>query len=179
MTASAAGDAVMSGKNVRQKAGLNREILDTSPGMLMGMLRYKAERAGGRFVAVEARKTSQECSGCGAQVQKDLSDRIHKCSHCKTDLHRDVNAARNILKRAVAGPWSGFAQQLPNGLTGDRRFGNLTTKFAAWRRIQAETLPGARPTSGSRNGLPQVKQDLKDLRDGEVNAVATVAGRQR
>ena len=33
------------------------------------------------------------------------------------EVHRDVNAARNVLKRAVAGPWSGFAQG-NNGLTG-------------------------------------------------------------
>jgi putative transposase len=65
MTASAAGDAVNPGTGVRQKAGLNREILDTSPGMLMGMLRYKAERAGGRFVAVDARNTSDAARSSG------------------------------------------------------------------------------------------------------------------
>ncbi|MGY3581830.1 putative transposase [Bradyrhizobium sp. USDA 4341] len=131
MTASAKGDAINPGKNVRQKAGLNREILDTSPGMLIGMLRYKAARAGGRFVAVDARNTSQDCSGCGAQVRKDLNERIHKCVHCDLEVHRDVNAARNVRNRAVAGPWSGFAQQLPNVLAGGRRSGNLTAKIAA------------------------------------------------
>jgi hypothetical protein len=39
-------------------------------------------------------------------------------------VHRDVNAARNVLKRAVAGPWSGFARQ-NNGLASGRRSGNL------------------------------------------------------
>ena len=99
--------------------------------MLMAMLRYKAERAGGRFIAIEARNTSQECSGCGAMVRKDLAERIHRCAHCNLEVHRDVNAARTIMKRAVAGPWSGFAQQLPNGLAGDRRSGNLSRKIAA------------------------------------------------
>ena len=66
------------GTNVRQKAGLNREILDTSPGMMISMLRYKAERAGGRFAVINARNTSQECSQCGLTVQKDLSVRIQK-----------------------------------------------------------------------------------------------------
>lgn len=131
LTASAAGGAVNPGKNVRQKAGLNREILDTSPGMLMAMLSYKAAKAGGCFVAVDARNTSQECSRCGALVQKVLSDRIHRCAHCDLEVHRDVNAARNVLRRAVVGPWSGFALQLPNGLTGDRRSGNLNKKIAA------------------------------------------------
>src|SRR6516162_4397868 len=117
LTTSAEGTVERPGKNVRQKAGLNREILDTSPGMMISMLRYKAERAGGRFAVVNARNTSQECSQCGRTVQKDLSVRIHRCAHCKMEVHRDVNAARNVLKRAVAGPWSGFAQG-NNGLTG-------------------------------------------------------------
>jgi len=124
MTASAKGTVEQPGTNVRQKAGLNREILDTSPSTLMAMLRYKAEKAGSVFVAVDAKNTSQECSGCGAKLQKDLSVRIHSCSHCNLEIHRDLNAARNILIRAVVGPWSGRVE-LPNDLAGDRRFVNL------------------------------------------------------
>ena len=94
------------------------------------MLRYKAERAGGRIAVVEASNTSQQCSGCGSLVRKDLKVRIHRCAHCKMEVHRDVNAARNVLKRAVAGPWSGFAAQ-DNVLLGERRSGNLSEKTAA------------------------------------------------
>ena len=122
---SAKGTIKRPGKNVRPKAGPNSEILDTSPGMMIAMLRYKAERASGRFAVVNARNTSQECSQCGRTVQKDLSVRIHRCAHCKMEVHRDVGAARNVLKRAVAGPWSGFARG-NNGLTAGRRSGNLT-----------------------------------------------------
>jgi putative transposase len=130
MTASAKGTVESPGTNVRQKAGLNREILDTAPGMLIAMLRYKAERAGGWFAVVDARKTSQQCSGCGHMVLKDLSVRVHRCTQCEMEVHRDVNAARNILKRAVAGPWSGFAMQ-DNVLAGGRRSGNLMPEIAA------------------------------------------------
>ena len=76
MTASAKGTVDRPGTNVRQKAALNREILDTSPGMLIAMLRYKAERAGGGLAVVEASNTSQQCSGCGSLVRKDLKVRI-------------------------------------------------------------------------------------------------------
>lgn len=123
MTMSAKGDVINPGINVRQKAGLNREILNTSPSMMMAMLRYKAERAGGRCDAVDAKNTSQECSRCGATVNKNLRVRIHRCTHCNLEIHRDVNAARNILRRAVVGPWRGFAHN--NDLTGDRHVGNL------------------------------------------------------
>jgi putative transposase len=131
MTASAKGTIDSPGTNFRQKAGLNREILDTSPGMLIAMLRYKAERAGSWFAIIDARNTSQQCSGCGAMVRKGLKVRVHQCTQCDLEVQRDVNAARNVLKRAVVGPWSGFATQLPNDPGGERRSGNLSEKMAA------------------------------------------------
>ena len=101
MTRSARGTPEMPGTNVRQKAGLNRALADAAPGKLISMLRYKAERAGGILLEVDPRRTSQECSSCGAVVRKELSERRHLC-RCGADLHRDHNAALNILKRGLA-----------------------------------------------------------------------------
>ena len=140
MTRSAKGTVDRPGTKVKQQSGLNRELLDTSPATLIAVIAYKAERAGGRFVKVDARGTSQTCAECGTLVQKDLSIRIHSCPHCKTEVHRDVNAARNILKRAEAGLWSGNAER--NGKTNEerpqgelrkdsRRSGNLIGRTAA------------------------------------------------
>lgn len=103
MTRSAKGTLAKPGKNVRQKAGLNRSMLDASPGRLIAMLRYKAERAGGELRMVDPRNTSQDCSFCGMRVPKNGRTRQHSCS-CGAVLHRDHNAARNILERAVLGP---------------------------------------------------------------------------
>jgi putative transposase len=50
---------------------------------------------------VSPRGTSQTCSGCGAYVGKDLSVRVHRCPGCGLTIDRDVNAARNILKRGL------------------------------------------------------------------------------
>lgn len=47
MTRSAKGTANNSGKNISQKAGLNRGILDTVPALLMQLLRYKVMDTGG------------------------------------------------------------------------------------------------------------------------------------
>jgi putative transposase len=99
--------------------------------MLIAMLHYKAERAGSWFAIIEARNTSQQCSGCGTLVRKDLKVRVHQCTQCHLEVHGDVNAARNVLKRAVVGPWSGFALQLPNDPGGDRCSGNPSEKMAA------------------------------------------------
>lgn len=103
MTRSAKGTLTEAGTNVAAKSGLNRSLLDAAPGRLVSMLRYKAERAGGELRMVDPRNTSQDCSFCGTKVPKKLAARQHSCS-CGASLHRDHNAARNILARAVQGP---------------------------------------------------------------------------
>jgi len=42
-----------------------------------------------------------ECSKCGAKVPKTLSTRTHICPSCKYVEDRDINAALNILKKAL------------------------------------------------------------------------------
>ena len=86
---------------------------------MIAMLRDKAERAGGWFAVVNARNTSQERSQCDrARSRRTCRSVSKRCAHCKMEIHRDINAARNVLKRAVAGPWSGFARG-NNGLAGN------------------------------------------------------------
>lgn len=103
MVRSAEGTIESPGRNVAQKAGLNREILATAPRAFLDMLRYKAEEAGVAFVEVPSRKVkpSQTCSGCGRQRKKPLSERQHVCACCVV-LSRDQNAARVNLLWALA-----------------------------------------------------------------------------
>jgi putative transposase len=79
---------------------LARAIQDAGWYGFLTILKCKAEIAGVQYVEVNARNTSQECSQCGERVEKTLSQRWHKCS-CGCSLHRDVNAARNILVRSL------------------------------------------------------------------------------
>ncbi len=79
----------------------SRAIADAAWGGFLATLRYKAERAGVEVVDVDARGTSQACSNCGQVVEKPLRQRFHSCE-CGCTLHRDVNAARNILGVALA-----------------------------------------------------------------------------
>ena len=67
----------------------------------MDMLTYKGEESGIVIHKVNPAYTSQLCSECGTMVPKDLSVRVHKCPDCKLKLDRDINAARNILKRGL------------------------------------------------------------------------------
>jgi putative transposase len=91
--------------NIRGMLGhprLARAIADAAWGGFVNTLKSKAEYAGVKVVEVDPRGTSQECSGCGAQVRKDLKQRQHNCPTCGLSLHRDENAARVILARALA-----------------------------------------------------------------------------
>ena len=99
MTASAKGTIDAPGKNVRQKAGLNRRILDTSPANFLDKLKYKIEEAGGMWIEVPTRKVkpSQTCPACGHQEKKQLSDRTHRCKRCGYTEDRDRAAARVML----------------------------------------------------------------------------------
>ncbi len=103
MTRSAKGTVKEPGRNVAQKAGLNREILSTAPSAFLAMLRYKAEEAGTAFVEINARKVkpSQTCSDCGRQRKKSLAERRHVCE-CGCILSRDENGARVNLLWAMA-----------------------------------------------------------------------------
>ena len=98
ITRSAKGTVDAPGKMVAQKSGLNREILDTAPGMLMNMLRYKAEEAGCALEFINTRKVkpSQTCPGCGNQVKKTLAERVHSCG-CGLTMSRDGAAALVML----------------------------------------------------------------------------------
>ncbi len=99
LTRSAKGTIEAPGKNVRQKAGLNRRILDTSPANFLQKLKYKIEEAGGMWIEVPTQKVkpSQTCPACGYQEKKQLSDRTHRCKMCGYTEDRDRAAARVML----------------------------------------------------------------------------------
>jgi len=87
-------------RNMLKNDRLSRAISDVAWGSFLLTLKSKAESAGVSVVEVDARGTSQECSGCGRVVAKDLSQRWHSCD-CGCSLDRDENAARNILARGL------------------------------------------------------------------------------
>ena len=75
---------------------LSKSIHDAAWGQFLGILTCKAESAGKHVIAVDPRGTSQRCSACGVVVVKKLGDRVHACA-CGLVLHRDLNAAKNVL----------------------------------------------------------------------------------
>jgi putative transposase len=91
-------------KGMIQNHHLAKSISDASWNKFIQYLDYKAERAGSYARKVNAWRSSQECSGCGTLIKKDLSIRTHICYNCGLIIDRDENAAINILNRAVVSP---------------------------------------------------------------------------
>jgi IS605 OrfB family transposase len=81
---------------------LARQIKDAGWSSFIQILTRKCQMHGCRIALVNPRGTSQTCSQCGAVVAKLLWQRTHTCS-CGLSIHRDLNAARNILARAEPG----------------------------------------------------------------------------
>lgn len=85
------------------KAGLNRSVLDAGWGQFLTILAGKAESAGRRVIAVDARNTSRTCPQpeCG-HVAKDnrVTQADFVCQRCGYTANADVVGARNVRSRA-------------------------------------------------------------------------------
>ncbi|MGW1189326.1 RNA-guided endonuclease InsQ/TnpB family protein [Streptomyces sp. NPDC002559] len=103
MTRSARGTTEKPGTKVRQKAGLNRAVLDAAPGELRRQLAYKTSWYGSRLAVLDRWwPSSKTCSACGWQnPHLTLADRVFHCDNCDLRIDRDANAARNIAAHAV------------------------------------------------------------------------------
>jgi putative transposase len=135
MTRSARGTLDSPGSNVRQKAALNRSILDRAWGALQTRTEQKARKAGAQVLYVPAAHSSQECPACHTT---DPASRLSRgrfvCTSCGHAGHADVKAAITILERSLAGGTPVTACQGPT----------------PGRRKAAET-PASRRGPGSRN----------------------------
>jgi IS605 OrfB family transposase len=79
-----------------------KHVLDCCWAEFASMIAYKAEEAGCEIVLVNPAHTTQMCSSCGLIRKKSLAERWHSCP-CGATMHRDLNAAINILNRATNG----------------------------------------------------------------------------
>jgi putative transposase len=106
MIRSAKGTPDSPGRNVRQKAGLNRGILRSGWGLLARRLEQKAP---GRVERINPAFTSQRCSACGhVDAESRESQAQFACTACGYACHADVNAARNIAAGHAVTARGGF-----------------------------------------------------------------------
>ena len=111
MTRSARGTAGNPGRNVRAKAGLNREILRSGWGLLVRRL---ADKAPARVERISPAYTSQRCSACGQvdAISRESQARF-ACTACGCAGNADVNAARNIAAGHAVTARGGFRDAGP------------------------------------------------------------------
>ncbi|QBQ73806.1 transposase [Nodularia phage vB_NspS-kac68v162] len=86
-------------RNLLKNHCLAKSIADASWYLFRQWIEYFAGKFGKLAIAVAPHYTSQKCSNCDAIVKKSLSTRTHVCN-CGCSLHRDENAAINILNLA-------------------------------------------------------------------------------
>lgn len=97
MTASASGTVTEPGRNVAQKRGLNRAILNVGWHQIEAMLLYKAHR----LVKVNPACSSQTCASCGTVDSRSRKNQAaFVCTACGHKDNADRNAAVAILHRA-------------------------------------------------------------------------------
>ena len=135
MSRSAAGTAEKPGRNVRQKSGLNRSILDQGWGEFRRQLEYKAQWAGGDVVAVPAQNTSRQCPSCNhAHANNRQSQSVFLCVTCGHEENADLVAAKNIRERGLnllKGPDRARIACEVNGATGPSAAGTCRSDSGA------------------------------------------------
>jgi transposase len=102
MVRSARGTLAQPGRNVGQKAGLNRSILAAGWSLFATRLHQKAA---GRVEKVNPAYSSQRCSVCGhVDANSRQSQALFACTACGYTSNADLNAAQNIAAgQAVRG----------------------------------------------------------------------------
>lgn len=103
LTKSARGTVSNPGKNVAQKRGLNRRILEQGWAEVVEYIKYKARSRGVRLLQVNPLNTSQTCSQCGHRDKKARHGKQFHCTNadCGYEADADDNAAANIADRGT------------------------------------------------------------------------------
>ena len=92
-------------KNLLKNHALAMSISDAGWQSFLSKLEYKAKLYGRIFITVDPKNTTQTCSCCGHVMSGEnkltLKDREWLCPKCGAHHIRDVNAAKNILSKAL------------------------------------------------------------------------------
>jgi putative transposase len=116
---------------------LAKSISDAGWYLFRQWIEYFAAKFDKLAVPVPPQYTSQKCSSCGAIVKKSLSTRTHVCK-CGCELHRDTNAAINILNLAKAR--EGHSQSNANGLVTSTLLGESLVEQVTSMKLESPCL---------------------------------------
>lgn len=157
MTASAKGTVEEPGKNVRQKAGLNRSILNSCWGNVKTYTQYKGLKKNKLTIVVPAHHSSQECSRCGFTHQDNRPSQAEFiCQDCGFVCNADLNASLVIKKRGIRAVLDNEVSiKVPKSVaftkTSARRAGAVQTGASAPTPVErVSAVPATKPVRSSR-----------------------------
>ena len=75
----------------------NRQMFGISHSLFRNRLEHKADIQGKRVIVMTEEYTSKTCSHCGHY--NIPTDRHYYCINCRLSIHRDINAAKNIMMK--------------------------------------------------------------------------------
>ncbi len=104
MSKSAKGTVENPGKNVKQKSGLNRNILDQGWGEFIRQLEYKLTWNGGQLIQVNPKNTSRKCPKCGyisAENRKTQATFCCQQKNCNYTNNADYVGSINIREAGL------------------------------------------------------------------------------
>ena len=105
MTRSAKGTVENPGKNIKQKSGLNRSILDQGWSEFIRQLEYKLAWNGGQLIQVNPKNTSRKCPKCNyisAENRKTQSTFCCQQIGCNYTENADYVGSLNIREAGLA-----------------------------------------------------------------------------
>jgi len=102
------------------KRGLNRSIADASWHGLIEKLEYLAAKSGKRLIKVNPKYTSQTCIKCGVIDAASRDDEKFICTSCGHCDDANLQAARNIRNKGMAGLAKTCSINLSERLLGNR-----------------------------------------------------------
>ncbi len=138
-------------KRKKQKAGLNKSILDVGFGTLNQMITYKVEGKGGLvfFLPTRKLKPSQRCPNCGVVHKEwaELSNRYHICE-CGFEMPRDKTSTV-VMYQALLDRQPGFGMSLDNrgclsstSKTGKRKHTGSMKQLGQKKRQKPQSVDG-------------------------------------
>uniref|UniRef100_UPI00286CC72A RNA-guided endonuclease InsQ/TnpB family protein n=1 Tax=Chamaesiphon sp. OTE_20_metabat_361 TaxID=2964689 RepID=UPI00286CC72A len=141
------GSATRQGKRKKQKAGLNKSILDVGMGMIRSSLNAKLDDVNGVFSEAPTRqlKPSQTCPKCRHQKKKTLDQRVHECESCGYIQQRDIASCEVLL------------------LWYSNNLSELGTSFVDADGSSSTSGTRSRKTAGSMKQLGQLKRQKSTL----------------
>jgi len=125
-------------RNLVKNHCLAKSISDASWYLFRLWIEYFAAKFDKLAIPVAPHYTSQKCSNCGVIVKKSLSTRTHVCN-CGCELHRDTNAAINILNLGKQAR-DGQSQSNANGLETSTLLGENLVEQVSRLKLESQCL---------------------------------------